>query len=1015
MRRPFTACLSAAIFLTAVRCPAEVRRVKFEAGGRYLVIEALDDDLIHLEASAVGAGPAEAQPLYTSPMVDKADYAGPSSFDRDGNVLETGEVRVEVDPTSLAVTVRDKVRGGTLLTSLRAEDLDQGFKRLRIGRGAAEHVYGLGQQFKLQGSADGDWTAFGVREGEGFGNGFPGFQRAAVGNVQIPVMYAVGDGGLCYALFLDNVYKQRWDFTGPEWEARMFGDQIRLYVITGPDLPDLRRDYLELTGRPPVPPKKAFGLWVSEFGYDNWGQVDRLKSGLRDAGFPVDGFVLDLNWFGGVVLNDSSRSRMGELAWDESNTDGNGYFFPDPGTQIRRYAGEHVELAVIEESYVADTTRTYHEMPAELTVFRRTAGNCDPAAQSQAVTNVRGFWGVGRMIDWSDPTAGRWVHDHRRFPNLVKKGVAVHWTDLGEPESFERDGCYEGVETAAGDLKNEHSDVHNLYNLLWNKSIWDGYAGRSGQADDLGRVNRRPLLLTRSGAAGTQRFGAAMWSGDIAGNLESLATHANAQLHMSFSGIDYYGADAGGFRREVLPYNGDLGQYRGYEEELYTQWFANACWFDVPVRPHTDNEFKRVDPPYATAPHLVGKRDSNLANLRQRYELTPYYYSLAYRAHLAGEPLVPPLVFYYQDDPNVRRIGHEKLIGRDLLVALVARHGEYGRDVYLPAGEWVDYHTNERVAGTGQVIRDVPAYRDGVFRLPTFARAGAILPRMHVDSETLDAEGHRRVGAAPRDELIVAVYASPQATEFTLYEDDGGSLGYDARRRPVYRHRTTRLSQRQAAADLVEVTIDPAVEVGGGGPVPGTPGSRRNVIRLATRGQRATAVLLGGAPLAEHATAAALEAADSGWCNAASNLIVAKSGAAAVSAVKEFAFRLEDVPPTASAQFVCDRGFTRPGESVYVVGGIPELGSWDVSRAVKLSPDVYYEYVWNPPAGHNGPGPSAPVWTGVLSGLPTGTTFEWKCIRKREDGTGGIEFEPGPNNVFTTGAGGYSGRAFGSF
>ena len=77
---------------------------------------------------------------------------------------------------------------------------------------------------------------------------------------------------------------------------------------------------------------------------------------------------------------------------------------------------------------------------------------------------------------------------------------------------------------------------------------------------------------------------------------------------------------------------------------------------------------------------------SNLANLRQRYELIPYYYSLAWRAHLFGEPVVPPLVFHHQDDPAVRRIGHEKLIGRDLLVGIVARHGEYARDVYLPAG-----------------------------------------------------------------------------------------------------------------------------------------------------------------------------------------------------------------------------------------------------------------------------------------------------------------------------------------
>ena len=74
------------------------------------------------------------------------------------------------------------------------------------------------------------------------GNGFQGFQDAAVGNVQIPVIYAVGPGRLNYALMLDNVYKQSWDFAAFWWQARMFGDQIRFYVMTGPDLPDLRAD-----------------------------------------------------------------------------------------------------------------------------------------------------------------------------------------------------------------------------------------------------------------------------------------------------------------------------------------------------------------------------------------------------------------------------------------------------------------------------------------------------------------------------------------------------------------------------------------------------------------------------------------------------------------------------------------------------------------------------------------------------------------------------------------------------
>jgi alpha-glucosidase len=994
---------------------ADVVHKKYSTPSAYLVVEVLDDDLVHFEVGN-GAGPSAVQALYTSPMVFKGDYAGPSAFADQGNVLETRDMRLEVIPSNLCVRVQDKTKGNAYLTTLCPDDLDIPFKGLNIDPGPSQHVYGLGQQFKVLGSSDGDWTALGVREGEGFGNGFSGFQQAAVGNVQIPVIYATGGDGLNYAMFLDNVYKQRWDFTVSWWEVRMFGDQMRFYVMTGPDLPDLRADYLELTGTPPVPPRKAFGLWISEFGYDNWGQIDVLTSGLRENGFPVDGFVLDLNWFGGVVLNDPTKSRMGRLDWDQQGNDGNGYIFPTPGKEIQEYAADHIGLTVIEESYLADTTDTFSQMPNDLSSYRRTDGRCDAANQSNTITDVQGFWGKGRMVDWSDPKAGKWIHDHRRFPNLVDKGVTAHWTDLGEPETFNASGCYEGVETTPAGLKNEHSDIHNLYNLLWNKSMWDGYYDRQGEPNDLGQVNPRPFIVTRSGAGGTQRYGTAMWSGDIASNLQSLATHFNAQMHMSFSGIDYYGADTGGFRREVLPYNDKAGAYRGYDEENYTQWFANAAWFDVPVRPHTDNEFIKVSTPYQTAPHLVGKKASNLANIRQRYELTPYYYSLAYRAHLFGEPVMPPLVLYFQDDPAVRRVGHEKLIGKDLLVAVVATYGEYERDVYLPAGRWANYHTHEWFRGSGVTLEDIPVYRDGILRLPVFARAGAIIPQMHVDAHTKDVFGHRKDGASPRDELIVQVYADTTPSKFTLYEDDGTTLHYHANGRPLYHHRTTQFSQQQTAPDTVTVTIHAAIDVNGSRPFAGAVNRRPNVVRLVVEDAEATAVALNGNALTQHPSCEALEAAANGWCNAGRNLILAKSEVMDVYGTdKTFTFSLRSVPPSTSVNFVCDKGLTVPGQSIYVVGDISMLGGWDTSKAVKLDPNVYYEYIYNPPNGHNGPGPSAPVWTGVVRDIVPNTAFEWKCIRKREDGSGGVDWEPGANNRHTTGASGYAGRSYGSF
>jgi alpha-glucosidase len=1006
------------LLLAPVAARCEVFRTKFNTHNAYLAIEILDDDLVHVEAAVIGPGPAADQALYTSPMVWKTDYPGPSVVTQTGNTLETAELRLSVNPATLCLSVDAKLQRTTPLTTICPVDLQQHRKGLEIAPGFMEHVYGLGQEFKTLGSADGDWTRLGRRQGLEWGNGFQGFQNAAVGNVQIPVYYAVGPNNLNYALFLDNVYRQTWDFTGTPWTARMFGDQVRFYIMTGPDLPDLRADYLELTGRPPVPPRKSFGLWVSEFGYDNWAQMDTLLSGLRSNRFPVDGFVLDLNWFGGVLLNNSDRSNMGRLNWDQNQdalTQNNPYFFPDPANRIRAYANDHIGLTVIEESYLANTIDTFTAMPADLTVYRRTNGRCDANNQTQPITGVRGFWGVGRMIDWSDPAAGAWLHSNRRWPNLAQLGIHSHWTDLGEPEIFDSSGCYEGVETTSTGRKNEHSDVHNLYNLLWNRSIWQGYVANQGQPDALGITNPRPFIVTRSGAAGTQRYGAAMWSGDIASNLDSLATHFNAQMHMSFAGIDYYGADIGGFRREVLPYNNQQGAYRGYEAEMYTQWLANGAWFDVPLRPHTDNEFVSVVPPYNTAPHLVGQVESNLANLRQRYELIPYYYSLAYRAHLRGEPLVSPPVFYYQNDPNLRQMGHEKMIGQELLVGVVARHGEYERDLYLPAGTWINYHTNEWMTSTGEALKNVPVYRDGLLRLPAFVRAGAILPLMPVDDQTQDAFGHRPAGATPRNALLLRVYADSTPSTFTLYEDDGVTLNYTDQDRPIYQYRTTEIQQQQVG-NRATVTIAPAVDVNGTGPFPGAVNRRSLVVELIANGAAAMAVSLNGQPLTQYDSEVTFEAASSGWYNAGDRRIVAKSAELDVYTMpKMLTFDLAPRVPTTSVNFVCDRGFTQPGQSVYVVGSLPALGNWNPAQAIRLNPSIYYEYIYNPPAGHNGPGPSAPVWTGVVENLPPNTTFEWKCIRRVDDGSESVEWQPGANTKHRTTAAGYAGRSYGSF
>ena len=141
-----------------------------------------------------------------------------------------------------------------------------------------QNAYGLGEQFYTTASADGDLVGRQRTAGGNYGNAMVyDTVNGPVGNTQIPVLFAVGDNTSNFGLFVDGVYKQQWDVTADPWTMDTYGDQVRWYVMTGPDLPDLRKDHLELTGKPPVPPKKHSGYGTPSSATTNWTELDTTQ------------------------------------------------------------------------------------------------------------------------------------------------------------------------------------------------------------------------------------------------------------------------------------------------------------------------------------------------------------------------------------------------------------------------------------------------------------------------------------------------------------------------------------------------------------------------------------------------------------------------------------------------------------------------------------------------------------------------------------------------------------------
>jgi len=155
-------------------------------------------------------------------------------------------------------------------------------------------------------------------------------------------------------------------------------------------------------------------------------------------------------------------------------------------------------------------------------------------------------------------------------------------------------------------------------------------------------------------------------------------------------------------------------------------------------------------------------RDLVREALRLRYRLLPYLYACFLRAAETGAPVQRPLIFDFQDDPGVRDLDDEYLLGPDLLVAPVVEAGVTHRQVYLPEGDWYDWHTGEVHMGRAFLVAPTP-----MDRIPLYARAGAVI--------TMWAEApSSTAGYRPR-EVELRVFLPVRDGEWTsfLQEDDG--------------------------------------------------------------------------------------------------------------------------------------------------------------------------------------------------------------------------------------------------
>jgi alpha-D-xyloside xylohydrolase len=487
------------------------------------------------------------------------------------------------------------------------------------------------------------------------------------------------------------------------------GAGIDYHFILGPEPDQVIAGYRWLTGDAPLMPRWSWGFWQSREHYETQDQVLGVARTYRAMGVPLDAVVIDWqHWRPG---------EWGAHKFDPAR-------FPDPAAMVQTLRQWNVHVPVSVWARLDPGTENAKELDAAGGLFAPTYKNVYPN-------------GFGRWYDAWNPKARTiyWNQIRRGYGAL---GFDTWWLDASEAELGGNWGEMRELPTAAG----PGAEVYNSYPLLHTTAVHDG------MRRDM--PNKRVMILTRSAYAGQQRNGALTWSGDTQGTWESLRKNVAGALNFSMSGIPYWSADIGGF------FGGDTHDHA--YAELFTRWQQFAI-FTPQFRVHGTNGGKEVwNWDGDVQPELI-------ENVKLRYRLLPYIYSLSWDVTKNRGSMLRALPFDFRTDPKALAQTDEYMFGKALLVAPVVEKGARKRKVYLPAGTtWFDFFGGQRFAGGQTIEADAP-----MSHIPVFVRAGSIVPVGPV----------KPYADAPSDEPVeLRVYPGTNGT-FALYDDAGEGFGYE--------------------------------------------------------------------------------------------------------------------------------------------------------------------------------------------------------------------------------------------
>lgn len=464
-----------------------------------------------------------------------------------------------------------------------------------------------------------------------------------------------------------------------EWEACVTR-QLDYWITAGDTPAQIMEAYGEATGKAPVMPEYGLGFWQCKLRYYNQEQVLEIAREYKEREIPVDVLVIDYyHW-----------PRCGDWRFDEE-------YFPDPGAMVKELREMGIETMVSIWPQVDWRSENYEEMKQQGLLVKINSG----------IDVQMNFHGNNVFMDATNPRTRRYVWEKCK-KNYADLGIRTFWLDEAEPEFTTYD--FENYRYYAGPV----AEKGNIYPREYARLFYEGQK-ESGQEEI---VN-----LIRCAWAGSQRYGALVWSGDIMSTYEDFRKQICAGIHMGLSGIPWWTTDIGGFHGGVT----EDPDFR----ELLVRWFQFGAFCPVmrihgcrqpveqiinqagEVREGTgaDNEIWSFgDEAY---PILV-------KFIRLREAMRDYTRSLMNEAHEKGAPVMRALFYEFPEDPLCWDIKDSYMYGPDVLVAPVCYEKARNRKVYLPAGaSWTLASTGAVYEGGQELEVEAP-----LDTLPVFLRDG---------------------------------------------------------------------------------------------------------------------------------------------------------------------------------------------------------------------------------------------------------------------------------------------------